>query len=47
MRLTYKTALRVKGFRPLPAPTKLRSSISTPGITIDATASAKAEREAA
>ena len=31
-RHSYKTALRTKGFRPIPAdPRKLRSSLTTPG----------------
>jgi hypothetical protein len=46
-RMSYKTVLRAKGIRPLPAPAKLRSSLTTPGETIDATVSAIAERKAA
>jgi hypothetical protein len=52
-RMTYKTALRAKGFRPIPSNAKLRSSITTPfdheGRRIDticATTAALEERAA-
>lgn len=43
-RISYKTALRAKGIRPIPPAHKLRSSIHTPGRTIDATEAAQKER---
>lgn len=44
MRYNYRTALRAKGIRPLPAADKLRSSLTTAAPTIDATFSAQLER---
>lgn len=46
LRLSYKSALRAKGIRPIPAAHKLRSSLTTSGRTIDATESAMQERAA-
>lgn len=44
-RMSYKTALRAKGIRPIPRdPAKLRSSLTVAGETIDATTMALNDR---
>ncbi len=43
-RTSYKTALRAKGFKPLPVATRLRSSLTVSAPTIDATSMAQKER---
>ena len=45
-KVSYRTFLRAKGFKPVPPPHKMRSSLTVQAETIDATRSAMQERAA-